>query len=115
MGLLVLVNQLGGRADPNMIQSDQYRDSVRTRAFELLKWIIDSGDGTRLGLTREDVVSSLKFKSPLNSVDINQDEVNAYRRAENWRRRYNQQNYQAWNTTKGSPYVELGLSLIYMI
>ena len=42
------------------------------------------------------------------------DELNAHRRAENWIRRFNQQNYQAWNTTKGRPYVELGnIWLIY--
>ena len=40
--------------------------------------------------------------------DEDLDELNAHRRAENWIRRFNQQNYQAWNTTKGRPYVELG-------
>ena len=95
LGLVVLVNQLGGRADPNMIQngfllvmnepgsgrdvrrtlaktriisnysenhlkSDQYRDATRLRTLELISWILDSGDHTRLGLTREDVVTPLR-------------------------------------------------------
>ena len=51
---------------------------------------------------------------PFEESDEDLDELNAHRRAENWIRRFNQQNYQAWNTTKGRPYVELGnIWLIY--
>jgi len=95
----------------NRFKSDQYRDTTRARALELISWILDSGDHTRLGLTREDVVVPLREKTanpPFEESDEDLDELNAHRRAENWIRRFNQQNYQAWNTTKGRPYVELG-------
>ena len=44
----------------NHLKSDQYRDATRLRALELISWILDSGDHTRLGLTREDVVTPLR-------------------------------------------------------
>ena len=46
----------------NRFKSDQYRDATRARALELISWILDSGDHTRLGLTREDVVVPLREK-----------------------------------------------------
>ena len=33
---------------------------MRFRAIELVDWILDSGDGKRLGLTREDVQTPIK-------------------------------------------------------
>ena len=51
---------------------------------------------------------------PFEESDEDLDELNAHRRAENWIRRFNQQNYQAWNTTKGRPYVELGNIFLFI-
>ena len=38
----------------------KYREKMRSRAIELVDWILDSGDGKRLGLTREDVQTPIK-------------------------------------------------------
>ena len=38
----------------------KYREKMRFRAIELVDWILDSGDGKRLGLTREDVQTPIK-------------------------------------------------------
>ena len=51
------------RQDPSMMQSDFFRDKVRGRAYELVDWILDSGDGHRLGLTREHVQTSLSSRT----------------------------------------------------
>ena len=54
------MSQLGGRVETPMMHTDYYREKVRKRAIELVEWILDSGDGNHLGLTREDVQTPLK-------------------------------------------------------